>query len=181
MKKFLAIISSISVLLLCQACSKVDPLVEPEIEEFSFTYNGRYYTENSSENAQINKWLDKVSITIDMVDVFGGIIYFDETDCAYLKPEFNTVYIGEACNLMTITDGNTVPIDSVKVFQYQSGSFNVFLDKCEMHSWEHPIGGTVEYEVCVASGTFDLSLVNKNNETIELSDGIIKNISVYIQ
>ena len=146
-------------------------------EEFSFTYNGKKY-HNTSANLNIGVILPGIQrIFIHMPDVFGGEIYFDIQNCAYLVPEFPGSYIGQNCTLYS-TDQYT-PIDSSKVFAYQSGSLNLTIGECNTYTVEDPFG-FFSYEVttCQVSGTFDLTLVNKNNETIEITNGLINNFPV---
>jgi len=110
-----------------------------------------------------------------MPDVFGGKIFFDINNCAYLVPEILNSYIGANCTLYITNDQDT-PIDSSKIFSYQSGSLDLNIGECNTHTVED-IWGLISYEVttCMVSGTFDLILVNKDNETIEITNGIINN------
>jgi hypothetical protein len=157
-------------------CKKTDSKADPEKDEFSFTYNGRNYNHSitgNRSNAGAGKGFDGTPyINIDMADVFGGRIHFEKTGCAYFEPEFSTVRLDQGCQL---SDGNTDPIDSVKVFLYQSGSLNVSFSKCITKSGVDFVTGlNYQNEICAVLGTFDLVLVNKNNETIKISNGIVK-------
>jgi hypothetical protein len=169
------------------ACKKTDSKVDPEKDEFSFTYDGRKYnysiTGNIS-NAGVSKGIDGTPyIVIDMVNVFGGRIHFEKTGCAFLEPEFTYLRLDQGCQLSEINPvGNTIPIDSVKVFVYQSGSLNVSFSNCITKSGVDFVTGlNYQYEICAALGTFDLVLVNKNNETIKITNGIVKFHNVIVR
>ena len=143
-------------------------------EEFSFTYNGKNY-HNTSSNLNVGVITSGIKhIFIRMPDVFGGEIYFDLNNCAYLVPKIPGSYIGANCTLYS-TDQDT-PIDSSKVFTYQSGFLNLTIEECNTKTVEDPYGiFSFEVTTCMVSGTFDLTLVNKDNETIEITNGIINN------
>ena len=158
-------------------CKKNDSKADAPVDEFSFTYNGTKYnysiTGNVS-NAGVGKGIDGTPyIIIDMADVFGGRIHYEKTGCAYLEPEFTSgISLSPGCQL---SSGNTDPIDSVKVFLYQSGSLNVSFSNCITKSGVDPFTGlNYQYNEYAALGTFDLTLVNKNNETIKVTNGIVK-------
>jgi hypothetical protein len=162
-------------------CKKNDSNAETKKDEFSFTYNGRNYNYSITgnvANAGVGKGIDGTPyISIDMADVFGGRIHFEKTGCAYLQPEFTyNILLNQGCQLSEITaGGNTIPIDSVKVFVYQSGSLNVSFSNCITKSGVDIFTGlNYQYDICAALGTFDLVLANKNNETIKITNGIVK-------
>ena len=175
MKTLIPIFIVLSVLLLLSACSiENERMRDPG--EFKFTYNGTdYHITPYSPNVEvISNGKDHINIRIP--GVFGGEIYFDINSCAYLAPELTTIYKDVHCNLTSRIDGLISPIDSSKVFTYQSGSLNLTISDCITNTEEypHPDGGSSHTtSSCRASGTFDLTLVNKNNETIEITNGII--------
>ena len=176
MKNLLAILTVLSALLLSNACSKESELM-PDPGEFNFTYNGKdYHMTPYNLNVEVSS-KGKNRINIHLPGVFGGEIYFDVNGCAYMAPELTTIYTDLHCNLTSKVDGINVPIDSSKVFIYQSGSLNLTISDCSTNTSEnpHPDGGSSSTVTsCRASGTFDLTLVNKNNETIEITNGVIK-------
>jgi len=172
MNKYLSIVITVAALLFSNACSKQ----EDELHgEFSFTYNGKEY-QNSPSNLDDDGF--EVSnegirhIYFYMPDVFGGEIYFDTHNCAYLIPQGTIVTKGENCNLSSFVNGQIVPIDSSKVFTFQSGTLKLFISDCKTHS----LGSGLDWSTCRASGTFDLTLANNLNETIEITNGIFNNI-----
>lgn len=151
--------------------------------EFSFTYNGQNYNYsivNNMSNAGVGKTTDgTLFISIDMPDEFGGPIYY-QPGCAYLAPEFTSINLGQGCTLSEIdVSGGSVPIDSEKVFLYQSGSLNVSFSNCVNQTGYDPVTGTnYTYTTCDADGTFDLTLVNKNDSTIKITNGVVKNFHI---
>lgn len=92
--------------------------------------------------------------------------------CAYMAPTGNYIMLEQNCMLTDWENGQTVPIDSSKVFIFQSGSLNHSISDCKSHS----LGPGYEWTTCRATGTFDLTLVNKFNEAIEITNGTFKNI-----
>jgi hypothetical protein len=182
MKIVFSILIFASVLLISNACSnQIEPLPEPEKDVFVFTYNGQTYHHRVEDYASaiVQSYDDKLSISIKMLDVFGGEIYFDEKDCAYLAPEYYKVYHDENCNLRTQSNGHIVPIDSTKVFIFQSGYLNASLTDCQTHTSDLGIA-VYTYVTCIASGTFELTLVNNIDETVEITNGTIYNYTVFI-
>jgi len=171
MNKFLFIAITIAALLFSNACSKQDEVHG----EFSFSYNGTEY-HNSPSNLDDDGF--EVSndgirhIYFYMPDVFGGEIYFDIHHCAYLLPPSTNITLEQSCNLTSFVNGQNVPIDSSKVFIYQSGSLNLSVSDCKTHS----LGSGLDWSTCRASGTFELTLVNNLNETIEITNGTFNNI-----
>ncbi|MGB5273689.1 MAG: hypothetical protein WBN39_06510, partial [Flavobacteriaceae bacterium] len=113
----------VSVLLLV-SCSKDDNPIIPEIDAFSWTYNGRTYNlirKNNIANAGAFRGINgQAAILFDMSDSLGGGIYFEKA-CAYLEPTGDVILNNEGC-VLTEKDGtgNIVPIDSTKVYIYQS-------------------------------------------------------------
>lgn len=180
--KYLNLIIIYSTMLLAVfACSnQSDDPIEPALQEYRFTYNGKeYYKGTTDYNPElvVSSFQGKVSILIDMIPLFGGVVYLDRNDCGFLEPEFTKVYHDDDCNLSSLVNGHIVPIDSVKVFTYESGSLHVEVSDCKSISVCSV--GCWNFLACKASGTFEVTLVNKNNERIEIKNGVIKNMDVY--
>lgn len=171
MKKLLSLSVTLAAILLLNACSKQDEIHG----EFSFSYSGEEYHNTPSnlddEGFEVSDD-GKNHITIDMPDVFGAEIYFDVSHCAYLNLSSVYVTLEENCKLTAFANGQTGPIDSSKVFIYQSGSLQLSISDCKNHS----LGSGYDWTTCRASGSFDLTLMNKDNETIEITNGTFKNI-----
>jgi hypothetical protein len=162
------------------SCKKADNKVDTEKDEFSFTYNGQNYNYSitgNTANAGVGKGMDGTpNLSIDMVNLFGGRVYFEKTGCAYLEPVSSTVILNSGCMLSECTSsGTTVAIDSSKVFIYESGSLNISFSNCISKSRVDIITGLpYQYNDCAAIGTFDLTLKNNNNLTIKITNGIVK-------
>jgi hypothetical protein len=170
MKKYSVIISVIfiNILLFTSACKKTASKSSAD-SNFSFTYNGIHYVLPFKEGYA--EWSFKNSgILINRPDLFKGIIYFPYANCAYLEPN-NTLIIQSATNC-ELTDISGLSIDSVSVYLYQSGSVNISYKNCSRKSQYDPYSGsTISYDVCDADGTFDLTLKNKENKTITITEG----------
>jgi hypothetical protein len=161
-------------------CKKGETPANEEKDELSFVYNGtkyNYSVTNNVVNAGIGKGMDGTpNLMIDMPNAFPGRVYFEKTGCAYLEPEFASVRLAQGCQLKQVDQaGNLVPIDSSKVFIYQSGSLNVSFSDCSSKSGvDFVTGYNYQYNECAAIGTFGLTLANKNNELIKITDGVVK-------
>jgi hypothetical protein len=180
MKCFL-VLTSVSLLGLFCSCKKDNTdRSEQRKDQFSFVYNGATYNfsiSNNVANAGVSKRSDHTaSMIIDMPAIFGGRIYFTQPTCAYLEPGNTIIYDNYPTCQLSIKNsyGDPEPIDSALVYIYQSGSLNISFSNCVMKT-ETDIytGDTNQYEVCLASGTFDLVLINKNNNTIKITNGIV--------
>ena len=111
-----------------------------------------------------------------MPSVFGGQIDFIRAGCAYLAPLNKVVYVNDPNCQLSIKDdyGNFQPIDSVQTYIYQSGSLNISFSNCQPKSGtDFATGLPYSYNVCRASGTFDLTLINKDNQTIKITNGVV--------
>ncbi len=168
----------ISLVFILVACSKDETPTIYEIDTFSWAYNGRSYNlvykdNTSNAGARIN--MNRIpAISFDMVDELGGSIYFEKA-CAYLEPLGSIIYENEGC-VLTEKDGtgNIIPIDSTKVYIYQSGFFNISISNCTKKTAVDLLtGDSYQYDDCTVSGTFDLTLVNKEDATIKITDGIV--------
>lgn len=114
-----------------------------------------------------------------MPTVFGGRVYFLRNECAYLEPGNKVVNVVEPnCQLSIKYDfGNPQPVDSVEVYLYQSGNLDISFSSCEYKTeTDIYIGQTRQYQVCRAKGTFNLTLVNKNNVTISIINGSVNEL-----
>ncbi len=169
----------VSLALILVSCSKDENPNIPETDKFSWTYNGLTYNYLISNDHTVNAGAGKgqngnASIIFDMSEALGGTIYF-EKGCAYLEPLGSSISQNQGCLLTDKDDaGHIIPIDSTKVFIYQSGSFNINFSNCTKKTGVDFVTGiSYQYDVCAVSGSFDLTLVNKDNTTIKISDGIV--------
>lgn len=141
----------------------------PTDSSLSFTYNGIQYVLPYKEG--LAEWgLKNSGIYIYRPDLFKGTINYPYANCAYLEPnDISTIQLTTNCQL---TNAGGMPIDSVAVYLYQSGSVNISYINCSTKS-EYDVysGSTILYEVCDAVGTFDLILKNKENKTITITEG----------
>jgi len=179
--KLLASIIGILLTVVLPGCKKSD--TGGGETEFSFMYKGQIYNYsvvNNISNAGVGKTTDgTIFLNINFPDEFGGAIYY-QPGCAYLAPELTSIKLEPGCTLSEIeVSGDSVPIDSEKVFLYQSGSLNVSFSNCEDHTGYDPFTNqNYTYTICDANGTFDLTLVNKNDSTIKITNGVVKNFHV---
>lgn len=92
----------------------------------------------------------------------------------YLEPGIGDVQISGNCQLSSFG----FPIDSVAVYLYESGSFNILYKNCYEKSEYDPFSSsTIKYSVCDADGTFNLTLKNKENKIINITDGTFEMFS----
>lgn len=153
-----------------------------DTNQFTFTYNGIVYNaamNNNQANAAAINVGGASGIFIDMPSIFGGRIFFRRAGCAYLEPGSQVINVTEPNCQLSIQDnfGNPQPIDSAEAYIYQAGSLNVSFSECQFKK-EVDIftGQTNQYQVCRASGTFDLTLINKNNQKIILTNGKVNQL-----
>ena len=168
----------VSLVFMLVACSKEDTPTIAEMDTFSWAYNGRSYhliVKNNIANAGALIDRNRVpAISFDMVDELGGAIYFKKA-CAYLAPLGSIIHENDGCGLTERDDtGTIIPIDSTKVYLYQSGSFNISVSNCTKKTAVDVLTGqSYQYDDCSVSGTFDLTVVNKEDATIKITDGIV--------
>lgn len=171
MLRLLTVILTIVVLFSCgKKGSEEDKKKETS---FSFDFNGTSYKQ--SANSGVTLLNDTFGILIiDRPDLFGGTIYYHynsslNNNCAYLSPTGQQVYVQHP-GCIVLNSGN--PIDSVKVYLYRSGNLSITKSNCRRMT-ERAYGGSggVEYDLCDVSGTFNLTLGNKNNQTIVITNG----------
>lgn len=140
---------------------------------FSFTYRGTHYELPLKEG--ISEWgILEAGIFINRPDIFPGVVFFPNSNCAYLDPTGSS--IERAANCVLTQFG--LPIDSSTVYIYSAGSVRLDYSNCTAHSEYDPYtGSTVHYDVCDATGTFQLTLKNNNNDSIVITDGKIEQYS----
>jgi len=151
------------------ACKKSDMGHSPLDGKFSFTYNGIKYVLPYKEG--VAEWSVWPGLYIYRPDLFDGTIRMPSAYCGYLEPQYDdNISVGANCQLSSKYSGYT--IDSVEVYFYQSGFFNISYKNCREQKEYQPYSGrTLVYDVCDAYGTFDLTLRNKENKTIVITDG----------
>ena len=162
-----------STFVLLFSCSKQrDDDVQNKDPKFSFEFNGtKYNGPNIGGIIIYNGTMDGVFITRE--DLFGGTINFYRNssmsnDCAYLTPTGQQFVLQQPGCILN--NGN--PIDSVLVFLYRSGSINYSTSNCTRKRVPDLVfGGYLEYDECDVTGTFSLTLGNKNNQTIVITNG----------
>jgi hypothetical protein len=148
-----------------------------DTNQFTFTYNGVVYNaavNNNLVNAAAINVGGAPGIFIDMPSVFGGQIFFIRNGCAYLETGSDVINVTEPNCQLSIQDnfGNPQPIDSVKVYIYRSGTLNISFSECKVKSSTDPwTGATHQYQVCRAKGTFELTLINKNQQQLKITNG----------
>ncbi|MEP7144103.1 MAG: hypothetical protein ABI707_14570 [Ferruginibacter sp.] len=156
----------------CKKTSAAETTHSPFDGKLSFTYNGTQYVLPFKEG--VTEWfIMNGGIYIYRPDIFNGTIYYPYTNCAYLE---NGLSVQLAANCQLSSSGS--PIDSVSVYIYQSGSMNISYKNCYHKSvYDIVTGNTDSYDVCDADGTFNLILKNKENKTINITDGSIQQYS----
>jgi len=171
MPRLFAVIIFIIVL---SGCSKKnEPPIQDNAPKFSFEFNGKRYSGSNIAGYIIyNGSFGGIFLTRE--DLFGGSIYYYRNsslsnNCAYLSPTGQQL-VAQQPGCILYNNGN--PIDSVKVYSYRSGSMNYSTSNCK-HKKEPDLvfGGYIEYDVCDINGTFSLTLGNKNNQTIVITNG----------
>ncbi len=135
--------------------------------KFSFSFKGNNYTLPFKEGTA--EWgIMEAGVFINRADIFPGVIYFPNSNCAYLEPAGSSVE--RAANCILTQYG--LPIDSSAVYLYSSGTVFVGYSNCESHSEYDPFSNsTIHYEICDAEGSFELTLKNKNNDSIVITNG----------
>ena len=152
-------------------CKKHANEESPKNSSFSFTYKGNRHVLPLQEG--VTEWSVNPGLYIYLPDLFNGTIYFPRPGCAYLDPATDgTASVRVVSSTTCELQQNGGPIDSIAVYIFQSGMYNINWENCNQHQEYDPFTGqTVTYDVCDANGTFNLTLKNKNGETIEISDG----------
>jgi hypothetical protein len=172
MKKITCFFIPAFLLLFSLASCKKDPN-SPLSGKLQFTYNGTQYEQNDNLFITTNFILPEfifanfIGIHIDRPDLFGGKIIISGVppggiSCAWLNP--TGMNVGGTCNNL---QNNGAPIDSVAVFWYESGTMTANYSNCSPAT-EASVPGQ---ENCTVSGVFTLTLVNKNGQRINLTNG----------
>ena len=141
----------------------------PPQSDLSFVYNGQTYSGNINGGPILDNYYRFSGIEIH--SVFPGVLKYliVPSGCAYLIPQGPYIPVGSDC---IPQPGD--PADSSKVYSYRSGSINYSFSNCK-HKVGYDSGpggvGRFEYDECLVTGTFSLTLANKNNEIIEIKNG----------
>jgi hypothetical protein len=164
------IICSIVVLVACKKDKN-----ESVKDTIRFTYNGQQYDGGSSSLISSRLifpefiFANFAGLVIKRPDIFGGEIRIYEDapgsiECAYLEPIGST--ITGFCNSLLMNNG---VIDSVRVYWIESGSVSFGYSDCKALT-----NVTVQGQKdCAINGTFNVTLTNKNNDKIILSNGTL--------
>lgn len=166
--------ASILFIIVLSSCTKKNEPADPDnAPKFSYEFNGKKYS-GSGVAGYIVYNNSFNGIVIEREDLFGGTISFHKNsslsnNCAYLTPT-GQQFVVQQPGCIFYNYGN--PIDSVKVYFYRSGIMNYSTSNCK-HKKEPDLvfGGYIEYDVCDINGTFSLTLGNKNNQTIVITNG----------
>lgn len=174
MKKLIQIIIPSLLLISTMSCKKDAATGDRSTQKSSldFNYNGKqYYLTYTNDGAQ--DWGASTNdIYINRPDIFGGIIRLVSPNCGYMEPYEGAVYSNANCEL---TNTSGMPIDSVVVYTYQSGSIELTYSNCETkHGYDIITGTNYTYKICDGNGTFSLNLKNKEDKLIKITNGIIK-------
>jgi hypothetical protein len=163
--------------LMMHGCTKAKDSSSYETR-IKFTYNGQEYTRTSPSrilsdllNVQ-NEFLLVNFLGLEIEDennVLGGtIVIFSRSTgimhCAYLRPTGTSV--SATYTDCMLYDGAN-PVDSVQVYWYESGSINFSYSDCKDLTYAIVSG----QKDCAISGTFNLTLTNKINQKIILTNG----------
>jgi hypothetical protein len=167
----------IAVTILLAGCKKSIDYTSYETK-ISFNYNGQQYNRTSPSSISTNvivvqTWplfVNFAGLVIDDPALFQGKLILlasspGQFQCAYLQPTSSSVYATSGNCSMLNNGGN--PIDSVQVYWYESGSVNYSYSDCKAIS-----GTTIPGQKdCAITGTFDVTLTNKNHQKIMLTNG----------
>jgi hypothetical protein len=82
--------------------------------------------------------------------------------------EWTPTYMNTQCRIKV--DGLNL-IDSTKIYFYRSGSVQYSVTDCEYHSGYTIDGTPSSWDECTITGSFALTLGNKNNDLIEIKNG----------
>ena len=142
----------------------------PKEHKISFEFDGKKYEMTTGVGIMISN--DEFqAILIGRPDLFGGTIYFHKPssnqNCAYLSPTDQSVNWTPGCILQV--NGNA--IDSVQVYLYRSGTLTYTKSNIKHMRSRTSAGTWIEYNVADLTGTFSLTLANKNDQTITLTKG----------
>jgi len=150
-------------------CSK-EHTDSPPKNDLSFQYNGQTYSSNTVGGPILDNYYRFIGFEI-RDSVLPGVLSYQifPSGCAYLIPQGLFFSLRADCIPEPLD-----PADSSKVYLYRSGSVSYSFSNCK-HKKAYDSGpggaGRVEYDECVVSGTFSLTLGNGNNEIIEIKNG----------
>lgn len=168
--------TTIFIIIVLTSCTKNSFSVSSKTK-IGFTYNGQQYERTSPSNILTDiivvqrtpLFVNFTGISIEDQNLFGGTILIlsrnpGSIQCAYFRPAGMSVS-SSGGNCILTNGGN--PIDSVQVYWYESGSLNYSYSDCRDLT-----GTTVAGQKdCGITGNFDLTLTNKNNQKIKLTNG----------
>ena len=156
-------------------CDKDEEIRSYETK-INYTYSGQNQSSTSSRILTDVFFVSNTLIIANFTGLeisappgFTGSIFIFSTgggtiNCAYLQPNGISVG-GTGTNCILHTGGN--PIDSVNVYWYESGSLTYSYNDC-FDIGNATIPGQKD---CAVNGNFNLTLTNKNNQKIVLTNG----------
>jgi len=160
------LLSCFSLLLLIH-CRKESVVTDSPENILTYQYSGQNYTDTGSAILDPDNKIQGIEFRNS--SVFGGIIFFYSlpANCAFLVPDNSSYMLLAGCRL-SFAD----PVDSSKIYYYRSGAINYSYSNCK-HKIVHDLvtGIHAEYDECSVTGTFSLTLGNKNNEKIAVTNG----------
>ncbi|MBL0271508.1 MAG: hypothetical protein IPQ06_00190 [Chitinophagaceae bacterium] len=165
----------LSFIILVQSCKKqaADVPAATEYPEFSFTYNGQTYSGMNNCELLMDNGSRLEGIGINKEDVFGGKIFFYSqafnpsapfNNCAFLQPTGTLIVKNLPGCLLTNFNGS--PIDSSRVFIYNSGSISTAYTNCKLKT--DPFTN-IQYEECRVTGSFSLVIGNNSGQTKKIT------------
>lgn len=152
-----------------------EPTPIPPQPFFSFMYNGKEYNSGgyviNADWAQgfEQEWSVRGdgSFWINRPDIFGGLISYGDSNCAFLMPVHNDLDLFD-CDLTT----DIAAVDSTAVYFYKSGNKSYTLDNCVTKEFYDFFTGKMDPDkFCTQNGTFDLELINNQNKIILITNG----------
>ena len=147
-------------------------------DEFSFFYNGKQFHYSSADLIGSgmdvkNGFYGTPSVEMTLPG-FDGKIVLEKTGCAYSLPKGTYINnLSPTCVVTYQSLNPSIPIDSSKIYQYSSGSFNLTSTNCTTRRTTF-LSIPVTYTNCDVNGTFDIELTNRNNERIVIMNGIVR-------
>ena len=167
---------TICIALILNACKKEDDDYVPYVHELTFTFNGQNHKLTSQWTTMdlfditSFRFIYNGGFNIHRTDLFGGsihVMYNRQTrgvECAWLQPENYPLITALDCNNLNVAG---MPIDSVKVFWLHSVNYSEGLSNCKSTQ-------SAQHKQCQLDANFSLTLVNKNNEKIILTNGKVR-------
>jgi hypothetical protein len=136
MRRSFFFIAVASLCLFC-SCKKNTDIPTKRKTQFSFDYMDSTYNfsvNNNISNAGVIKESNGTAgISIDMPEIFGGRIEYTAAGCAYLAPQNAVIYVDYSTCQFSVKNsfGTIEPIDSTKVYVYQSGTLDISFSNCQ--------------------------------------------------